>query len=113
MSEQVHYKGKIELVERLDETLEEQCKRILMEYNVDLTDIDDYINEFYEYFGDEYVISDNSLYKVISIEEVTDEDVFSIHDNKDGTYDYEVSYYNGGCSFDEAINIGFKEKGMK
>ena len=32
-----------------------------------------------------------------------DSDIFNAHDNNDGTIDYEVLYYNGGCSFDEAV----------
>ena len=38
-----------------------------------------------------------------------DEDIFNAHDNGDGTIGYEVMYYNGGCSFNEAIEYALED----
>ena len=37
------------------------------------------------------------------------EDIQNAHDNGDGTIDYEVMYYNGGCSFNEAIEYALED----
>ena len=89
MSETVHYKGKIQLVEKIkDETLEEQCKRILSEHGYQELDL--YCDSWHEMLCEElyerYVIVNDSIYKVI-----------------DKTINYHVMYYDGGCSFNEAI----------
>ena len=40
------------------------------------------------------------------------EDIQNAHDNGDGTIDYEVMYYNGGCSFNEAIEYALDDIGF-
>lgn len=107
MSEVVHYKGKIKLVEKLpNETLEEQCKRILAEY--DYLELPSYFGSWEEMLNEElynrYVVANENIYKVIEkLDKQYDYDIFNATNNKDGTYDYEVMYYNGGCGFSEAI----------
>lgn len=109
MSETVHYTGKVKLVEKLNnETLEEQCERILREHN--FTELEKYYDSWEEMFYEElygkYVIhdEDESIYKIIEKNyEDTEYDIFNAHENKDGTISYEVMYYNGGCSLSEAI----------
>ena len=105
MSEMVHYTGKIVPVGKLpNETLEEQCKRILAKYNY--LDLKSYCDEFYE----RYVIAGGEVYKVVEKNHKDmDEDIFNAHDNGDGTIDYEVMYYNGGCSFNEAIEYALED----
>ena len=52
----------------------------------------------------QYVIVGEEVYKVIEKNHRgIDEDIFEAYDNGDGTINYEVMYYDGGCSFDEAI----------
>lgn len=104
MSETVHYKGTLRLLERLEnETLEEQIQRILCK-----NELPSYAESWeeclYSDYYKEYAINNNILYKV----EIDDYDIFNIHKNTDGTYDFDVMYYNGGCSFDEAIEEAFK-----
>ncbi len=111
MSEVVRYKGKLKLVEKLNnETLEQQCKRILEENDKDITldFYDSYEEMFYDEFYKEYVIVENNIYHVESINNVYDNDIFLVHENNDGTFDYDVCYYNGACSFDEAIGSAFE-----
>ena len=38
-----------------------------------------------------------------------DEDIFEAYDNGDGTINYEVMYYDGGCSFNEAIEYALED----
>lgn len=111
MSEVVHYKGKLEYLNKLpNETLEEQCKRILE--NNGLNDVAftyfNYSETLLDYFYNEYVIYNENVYKVISQEYVYSDDVFIVKNNGDTTYDYEVMYYNGYCGLSEALVYGFE-----
>lgn len=107
MSETVRYTGKLELVEKLkNETLEEQCKRILNWHKY--WELNKYCDSWEEMLCDElyekYVIHNEDIYEVIEQKyKDTDYNIFEAHKNADGTISYEVMYYNGGCSFDEAI----------
>ena len=107
MSEMVHYTGKLQLVNKLpNETLEEQCKRILAEHNY--LDLDNYCDSWREMLCEElyerYVIANDTIYEVVEKKHRSiDEDIFEAHSNLDGSIEYEVMYYNGGCSFSEAI----------
>ena len=40
--------------------------------------------------------------------ELDEDDIFEIKKNEDGSFDYILSYYNGGCSFNEALDYAFK-----
>lgn len=109
MSEVVHYTGKIKLVEKLpNESIEEQCRRILTQHKY--TELNSYCESWeemlYEEMYDNYVIVNDNLYEIVEKNDKEyDTDIFNISDNKDGSYDYEVMFYNGGCSFSEAIGI--------
>lgn len=105
MSETVHYIGTLKEVEKLKgETLEEQCKRILDKK------LEEYYNSYQEMLLDEYykkyVICNNILYSV-EMKDATYNDVFNMSYNLDGTIRFEVKYYDGGCSFIEAIETAF------
>ena len=108
MSEMVHYNGKLKLVNRLsNETLEDQCKRLL-----EADEVSKYYSSYREMFEDilydTYIINNDVIYEVLSKKRHEyDENIFIMKDNKDGTYDYEVMYYNGGCGFNEAVEEAF------
>jgi hypothetical protein len=108
MSETVHYKGKIKLVEKLpNETLEEQCERILKKHGYDKLHewCDSYEDMVFDELYEKYVIVDDDVYEVLVLDDIgTEYDIYHAHRNNDGTIDYEVMYYNGGCYFDEAID---------
>jgi hypothetical protein len=112
MSETVHYRGTLTKVERLgNETLEEQCKRIIGEGN-----FKNYYESYqemllygYEYSQD-YFLQDDILYSVSKKEIDTDEDIFKSNENEDGTIEFEVKYYNGGCGFNEALEYALDNK---
>jgi len=110
MSETVHYKGTLKEVVRLNnETLNDQCKRILNNEKLE-SYFESYdeklLNDCYE----EYTIHDNILYSVEKQDIENDGEIFNISKNGNGTFDFEVRYYNGGCCFDEAISYAFKYK---
>lgn len=113
MSEMVRYTGKIAPVGKLpNETLEEQCKRILAEHNY--FELNGYCDSWREMLNEElherYVVACGEVYKVIEKNyKAIDDDIFNARDNGDGTIDYEVMYYNGGCSLDEAIEYALEE----
>ena len=112
MSETVHYTGKIAPVDKLpNETLEEQCKRILAEHNY--FELNSYCDSWIEMLCEElyerYIVTNDNIYKVVEKNNKTDEyDIFNATQNLDGTIDYEVMYYKGGCSFNEAIEYALE-----
>lgn len=89
--------------------MEELCKRIL---NVD--EIDEWYDSYEEQLTseeyDKYIINKGELYKVVSMNDIDEcQSEFNITENQDGTFDYSVRYYNGGCCFSEAINYAFRD----
>ena len=111
MSETVHYKGKLKEIELLeDETFEMQCKRILGVES--LGGYDSYSERLsaaiYDDLYKKYLLIDkNTLYEIVELSEHDpDKDKFLIDDD----LSFEVKYYNGGCSFNEAINKAFENK---
>lgn len=87
MSETVHYKGKLTPTGK---TLQE---------------IDPDAGNIYDLGYKEYVVIDGAIYKA-DYREIDDyDDILNASKNEDGTYDFEVKYYNGGCGFNEAIDI--------
>ena len=95
MSQQETRIGKIKLIEKLEnETLEQQCKRIL-----GMKQLDDYYDTY-----EEAIIDCNDEDR-----EQEDCDIFEANINDDGTISYTVSYYNGGCCFSEAIRRSLKK----
>ena len=116
MSEVVHYKGKLKHLKKLEnETLEEQCKRIVEqliaeELDIDVDFYDSYIETLlYEVDCIDYVVFNNELYQVISQKYIdSNEDIFMAIQCLNDTVDYEVQYYNGGCSFTEALGYALE-----
>lgn len=110
MSETVHYKGTIKLVERIgNETLEDICKRLCIKNGT--TELPSYYDEWREVLYDDfyykYVELNNNIYEITESEEIGDFDIFDMHDNKDGTLDFDVMFYNGGCCLSEALERAY------
>lgn len=114
MSETVHYKGQIKKVEipsgfNLNSYAEKLCKEF---------DIRE--NDYWKKYGngnygelltddrEEYLLVKDELYEVLTKNHhELDEEIANITPNGDGTYDYEVRYYNGGAGFSEMIEECF------
>lgn len=110
MSETVHYRGTLKEIKKLDnESLEEQCKRLL-----GYKDLESYSESYQEELLSEhykkYVAHDDVLYLVDMGCVDTDEDIFHLRKDKNGSINFEVKYYNGGCGFNEAIELAFENK---
>lgn len=103
MSSVVHYKGTLKLIEKKDnETLEEFFNRVI-EGPVD-TWCYESLTEYVTYeMQDTYYIKGNDVYAVTREEMDPDNEFFFGTVREDGTIEYNVRYYNGGCSFDEAL----------
>ncbi|APR02564.1 TPA: hypothetical protein ACXDAY_002133 [Clostridium botulinum] len=107
MSKTVQYIGKLTELRRLDnETLEQQCEKVCKENN--LYELPDFYYTWAECLTSElykrYYINNNSLY-VIESEQIDPEyDIFNASMNDNEEIEFEVKYYNGGCSFNEALN---------
>lgn len=100
MSQTDHYKGKLT---PLGQSVEAFC-------NSD--EIPDYYDSVSEWFDDNYYKSNFAICGMVySVQkEFVDEadDIFKSTKNQDGTIEFEVKYYNGGCGFNEAIDDALK-----
>ena len=99
MSENESWTGKIRFLCNKEEA-EAMAKSLLpddyvFEYE-DNTAIDELMHE---YTTDEYVTIKGSLYKIVELAEGADNAVR----NGDGTISFGVTFYNGGCGLEEAI----------
>lgn len=110
MSETKHYTGKLVPLNRKGgETLEEQCKRCM-----NGRPLPNYYDSYEEWITDVKsgaVLSHGGiLYSVIRDMIDDDRDIFKARAIGEEIH-FDVKYYNGGCNFEEAINIAIK--GMK
>lgn len=48
------------------------------------------------------------VYEIKSTEIDADSDIFKAKRNANGTIDFEIKYYNGGCDFNEALDAAIK-----
>lgn len=94
MSETEHQVGTLKPTNK---TVEQYCG------GVDLTD--SWADDIQEYFTDKYYrkayVIDNMVYEV-ECKDFGEEDIFTAVKNGDNI-DFVVKFYNGGCSFDEAL----------
>lgn len=58
------------------------------------------LDDFYK----QYAIHEDALYSVNIKEIDPDDNIFIANIKADGSFDFEVKYYNGGYSFNEAID---------
>lgn len=108
MSEVVHYRGKLYEVEKLEnETLEEQCKRLLENKELDEF-YDSYKEMLLDDLSDYFTEHNEVIYRITKENVDIDEDIFQMNKNEDGSISFEVKYYNGGCGFSEAIEEAFE-----
>lgn len=108
MSETVHYKGVMKKAERLEgETLEEQCKRLIGD-----KELPSYCDNYEEFlnntFYQEMSIQNGTIYHIKKEEIDLDEDIYQANLTDDGDIEFEVRYYNGGSSFDDALEEALK-----
>lgn len=100
MSDTVHYIGKLT-----------PTGKTVKQFVVD-DEIPDYYDDEEEYFEDKYyrhaVLIDGLVFTAKYEDVNPDLDIMNSTKNDDGSIDFEVRYYNGGCSFTEAIDEAIK-----
>ena len=112
MSEQETIKGKIKKVDLQGKTLEEWAKEyvctnytVLAIPSVYNSWLEILLNVFHERF---YLYNNETLFEFIEKTEIDDSYFCFIEDNKDGTYSFYTSYYNGGTCLQECLDDKFK-----
>lgn len=112
MSDYENYVGTLKPINMNGLSLNEKCAEILKKkYNTEFDENSYYENELdqlKEVSDDKYYanLEDEQLFKV---KKKSVEDISYIKKNKDGSYDFVVSYYNGGTYFDEVITEAIEE----
>lgn len=109
MSDYEQHNGKAKFTEAADEAgLEELCKSICKANDFTKNDYHDSYREQLEDDGyRKYIIVDTGcfgVYEIIGDSAIEDhEDIFEATPNEDGTINFILRYYNGGCSFTTAF----------
>lgn len=111
MSRTEHHIGKLNEI-YIEHSLDATCQEIVEEANMTDRLSDGYSAK--ELINDEmdeqYVITEDKIYGVLKSEEIDPNyDIFKASRNEDGTINFEVKYYNGGCGFGEAIGRALKK----
>lgn len=112
MSETVHYEGSLTKIHReVGETLEEQSKRLMAHkplptYQSSYTEwlLDERSEEIMEIEGELYAVERTRI---------TDDSVYNAYQINENKIGFEVCYYNGGCSFEEAIGDAISQMRKK
>jgi len=91
------------------ESLEEAAVRILAFENHTMSKYDDSALECLEVdFYETYVVISDIIYKVDMNTKNDYDGIFEAFLNADGSISFTLKYYNGGCSFNEALEEAFK-----
>ena len=112
MSHTEHKVGQLVPID-FDGTIEEKCKHVVTELTVFKKEA--YHHSYKDVLEDggyrAYYIGDNEVYQIVNNESFEDDtSIFKAVQNNDGTIDYEVRFYNGGCGFNEALDYAMKNK---
>ena len=104
MSETDYYTGTIKKVEKKPgETKKELMTRLLKESNINY-DPDCIEDDFYDTFYESHVAYGENIYEILEKNKKDAyEDIFEATEIDDDKISFTVKYYNGGCSFGEAI----------
>ena len=91
------------------QTVESWCKEYCIRNGIQMRS---YYESYEECFSNEcskeFIICNNNVYKIIKNMECDGDDIYHASVNEDGTIDYVLSYYNGGCGFNEAIECALE-----
>lgn len=104
MSETVFMQGKLIPVKSESTDLEEIAMQVCSERGwVKDEDSDSYIEILREEGYKEYVVIGDVIFRVQVDHKDPYEGIFQASKNDNGSYDFLVRYYDGGCSFDEVV----------
>lgn len=109
MSDTATFKGKIKLVAVGIPESESYSRNYFNSIETDFN-LPDYYKSYTELIIDDYnhVLIDDNLYQVLTKESLQNDDIFEASKTDHNVYDYLVQYYDGGCSFSEAIGYALK-----
>lgn len=110
MSEQETVKGKLRKIDLQGKTLEEWAKDyIFANYAVFAMPsvYETWLEMLLSVFYKKFYIFNNILFEFIELEDIDDSYFCFVEDNKDGTYSFYASYYNGGTCLQECLDDEF------
>jgi len=103
MSDTVHFKG---IAKAIKGNPNDVAKQIMNDEGEH--DLPTWCENWVEFLCDkhyqEYWVKSDCLFKIAKTKVDPDVDVFEAGDLGDGIIEFNVRYYNGGCSFDEALD---------
>lgn len=120
MNEMVHYRGKLQLLKKLDgENIEGQCERMLNDlisqgYQVNVKEFDSFQEAIqYGLVDNKFIVIGDDLYRILAKQYISENNIFELTDNNDGTFDYEIKYFdsylNHMYGFDDILRQSFKK----
>ena len=107
MSEQETVRGKMIRLPVLGD-IENTAKHLCQQEGWDKYEEENWLETLFDNGYRKYVVTENCVYLVTECKEFEYGDIFEAREVKDGEVDFILSYYNGGCSFDEAIEEAIK-----
>ena len=121
MSDTVQYTGKLELIAEIEmnqniidkKQMEEAVELILNPYGTCILNdrvYDDWLDALMD--CEQFVVHNGKIFRVVVKNEISyDDDVYEAeYQGEEITYN--VKFYNGGCSFDEAIQTALQKLGV-
>lgn len=113
MSDTKHQRGLlVPMIFPKSQSLEETCQAVA-ERGHGVYELPDNTSSFKEYLTqdltDQYIVLDGVLYAIQDVVNIDlDESIYRCREKVDGSYDFEIKYYNGGCSMEEALEDAYK-----
>lgn len=112
MSEMETKKGKLKIFERINNEIDlEYVIRFIKHKEKELPDYDlDAYDLFSELFYREAIFHNGIIYEVYDIVNLQESDIFESKQLGNGDIEFLVQFYNGGCSFTEALELALDNK---
>lgn len=117
MSETEAFKGKLkEFSREQGETLVQYVMRFIKDKGRDVPEHyseygcseEDAACMFYDvFYKNTGVLVNNTIYEIVTMRSFEYDDMFEANRCQDGSIDFTIKYYNGGCSFSEALERAF------
>lgn len=109
MSETETHVGKAKLLfPRENQSLESLARELCELNDYKSSYCDTYEQVLHEEGYRKYVVLKDSILEILE-DRTSDDDLCFAKQNPDGTLDYFLQYYNGGCSFGEALESALKK----
>lgn len=109
MSEQVSIVGTLK---PFFKTYEGDTKSVILQFCKDNSlpiDENDVLESWYDNYSEKYFVYKNTVYEIIKKVELNSSDIFEASLNKQDQVEFILSYYNGGCSFTEALETALEK----